>query len=82
MKTARWIVWKRKNTIYLSTIERNEIVASLINLKNKLIEQGRYAWFQIEEKVADKLEHEGLDINYNPTSIGLMCEAILDKLPN
>ena len=73
---------KAENTIYLSTIERNEIVASLINLKNKLIEQGRYAWFQIEEKVADKLEHEGLDINYNPTSIGLMCEAILDKLPN
>ena len=28
--------------IYLSTKERNEIVASLINLKNKLIEQGRY----------------------------------------
>lgn len=73
---------KAENTIYLSTIERNEIVASLINLKNKLIEQGRYAWFQIEEKVADKLEHEGLDINYNPTSIGLMCEAILDKLTN
>ncbi len=40
------------------------------------------AWFEIEEKVADKLEYEGLDINYNPTSIGLMCEAILDKLPN
>ena len=73
---------EEKYHIYLSTKERNEIVASLINLKNKLIEQGRYAWFQIEEKVADKLEHEGLDINYNPTSIGLMCEAILDKLPN
>ena len=28
--------------IYLSTKERNEIVASLTNLKNKLIEQGRY----------------------------------------
>ena len=28
--------------IYLSTKERNEIVVSLINLKNKLIEQGRY----------------------------------------
>ena len=28
--------------IYLSTKERNEIVAFLINLKNKLIEQGRY----------------------------------------
>ena len=30
-----------KYHIYLSTRERNEIVASLINLKNKLIEQGR-----------------------------------------
>ena len=31
-----------KYHIYLSTKERNEIVISLINLKNKLIEQGRY----------------------------------------
>ena len=31
-----------KYHIYLSTRERNEIVASLVNLKNKLIEQGRY----------------------------------------
>ena len=31
-----------KYHIHLSTKERNEIVASLINLKNKLIEQGRY----------------------------------------
>lgn len=31
-----------KYHIYLSTKERNEIVASIINLKNKLIEQGRY----------------------------------------
>lgn len=31
-----------KYHIYLSTKERNEIVYSLINLKNKLIEQGRY----------------------------------------
>ena len=31
-----------KYHIYLSTKERNEIVDSLINLKNKLIEQGRY----------------------------------------
>lgn len=34
---------EEKYHIYLSTKERNEIVASLINLKNKLIEQGRYA---------------------------------------
>lgn len=31
-----------KYHIYLSTKERNEIVTFLINLKNKLIEQGRY----------------------------------------
>ena len=31
-----------KYHIFLSTKERNEIVAFLINLKNKLIEQGRY----------------------------------------
>ena len=31
-----------KYHIYLSTKGRNEIVAFLINLKNKLIEQGRY----------------------------------------
>ena len=31
-----------KYHIYLRTKERNEIVVSLINLKNKLIEQGRY----------------------------------------
>jgi len=31
-----------KYHIYLSTKERNEIVAFLINLKNKLIAQGRY----------------------------------------
>lgn len=31
-----------KYHIYLSTKERNEIVAFLINLKNKLIEQCRY----------------------------------------
>lgn len=31
-----------KYHIYLSTKERNEIVAFLINLKNKLIEQARY----------------------------------------
>ena len=32
----------KKHHIYLSTKERNEIVAFLINLKNKLIEQVRY----------------------------------------
>ncbi len=38
------------------------------------------AWVEIEDKVANKLECEGFDIDYNPTPIGLMCEGILDKL--
>ena len=33
---------ENKHHIYLCTEERNQIIASLINLKNKLIEQGGY----------------------------------------
>ena len=33
---------ENKYHIYLSTEERNQIIASLIGLKNKLIEQGKY----------------------------------------
>ena len=41
-----------KYHIYLSTRERNEIVASLINQKNKLIEQGRYTHYVVvDEKI-------------------------------
>ena len=43
-----------KYHIYLSTRERNEIVASLINLKNKLIEQGRYT-DAVDEKINQML---------------------------
>ncbi len=39
-----------KYRIYLSTRKRNEIVAPLINLKNKLIEQGRYT-DAVDEKI-------------------------------
>lgn len=35
---------------------------------------------QIENVVADKLQCSGFDINYEPTSIGKMCESILDEL--
>ena len=36
--------------------------------------------FQIENTVADELQRLGFDINYEPTSIGKMCESILDEL--
>ena len=35
-------VKENKYHIYLNTEERNQIIASLVGLKNKLIEQGRY----------------------------------------
>ena len=35
-------VRKNKYHIYLNTEERNQIIASLVGLKNKLIEQGKY----------------------------------------
>lgn len=33
---------ENKYHIYLSTEERNQIIVSLVGLKNKLIEQGKY----------------------------------------
>lgn len=38
-------------------------------------------WVQIEDTVGDRLVLAELDKQYNPTPIGKMCEAILDKLP-
>ena len=35
---------------------------------------------QIEDTVADELQYSGFDENYKPTSVGLMCESILDEL--
>ena len=35
---------------------------------------------KIEDIVADKLQISGFDKNYEVTSIGLMCESILDQL--
>lgn len=34
---------ENKYHIYFNTEERNQIIASLVGLKNKLIEQGKYA---------------------------------------
>lgn len=36
---------------------------------------------EIEDIVADALQINGFDDDYNPTSIGVMCESILDKIP-
>lgn len=38
-------------------------------------------WIGIEETIGDTLLLSGLDINYNPNAIGLMCEEILAKIP-
>ncbi len=38
-------------------------------------------WVLLEDKCADKLSLLGLDNEYNPTKIGLICESILDKIP-
>jgi len=38
-------------------------------------------WGEIEDIVADALQINGFDDDYNPTSIGVMCESILDKIP-
>ena len=47
---------------------------------NNLSEEDDY-WIDIEDTVADRLQYDGFDKGYKPTSIGLMCEAILDKIP-
>lgn len=38
-------------------------------------------WVNIEDVVADRLQYDGFDEKYEPTSTGLMCESILDKIP-
>lgn len=55
-----------KYHIYLSTKERNEIVASLINLKNKLIEQGRYT--DLVDEIMIKLQKQTFDDRGNSSS--------------
>lgn len=55
-----------KYHIYLSTKERNEIVASLINLKNKLIEQGRYT--DLVGEIMIKLQKQTFDGRGNSSS--------------
>ena len=55
-----------KYHIYLSTKERNEIVASLIHLKNKLIEQGRYT--DLVDEIMIKLQKQTFDGRGNSSS--------------
>ena len=55
-----------KYHIYLSAKERNEIVASLINLKNKLIEQGRYT--DLVDEIMIKLQKQTFDGRGNSSS--------------
>ena len=38
-------------------------------------------WVLLEDKCAEVLSLFGLDDNYNPTEMGLICESILDKIP-
>ncbi len=38
-------------------------------------------WISIEEIIGDELTLKGLDIDYNPNAIGLICEEILAKIP-
>lgn len=35
---------------------------------------------EIEDAVADRLEYDGLDKDYMPTTIGKLCEDILYKI--
>lgn len=38
-------------------------------------------WFEIEDRIGDELSTNGLDKDYKPNSIGVVCESILSKLP-
>ena len=38
-------------------------------------------WGEIEDIVADALQINGFDEDYKATSIGIMCESILDEIP-
>ena len=60
-----------KYHIYLSTKERNEIVACLINLKNKLIEQGRYT-DAVDDVLCKVLKKRKLKLNMCKRHLGLM----------
>lgn len=37
-------------------------------------------WIAIEDTVADRLEYDGFDDDYEPTPVGWMCESILDVI--
>ena len=38
-------------------------------------------WCELEEKDGDTFEFSGLDDDYRPNDIGLICDRILSKIP-
>lgn len=60
-------------------IELMESIGLHCDFQN-LSEEDDY-WADIEEQVGDELVISGLDENYNPNSIGKICESIIDKIP-
>lgn len=72
-----------KYHIYLSTKERNEIVASLINLKNKLIEQGRYTHYVVVGEKINQIARIAnaksvIDVPHLKKEIDKLDEFIID----
>ncbi len=68
--------------MFMFTEEEIELMESIglhCDFQN-LSEEDDY-WADIEDQVGDKLMISGLDENYNPNSIGKICESIIDKIP-
>lgn len=64
------------------TNQEIEFLKSLgLNLDYDHIADWDMEWADVEERVGDELVMQGLDENYNPNPIGVICEGILDKLP-
>lgn len=64
------------------TKQEIEFLKSLgLKLDYDNIENWDMEWAEVEDRVGDELVMRGLDENYNPNRIGVICEAILDKLP-
>lgn len=64
------------------TKQEIEFLKSLdLKLDYKHIDDWDTEWAEVEDRVGDELVMRGLDKNYNPNRIGVICESILDKLP-
>ncbi|MFD1464647.1 hypothetical protein ACFQ4L_00885 [Lapidilactobacillus mulanensis] len=48
-----------------------------VHFSKKLSDQD---YINIEEKASNLLQTEGFDVNYEPTELGTMCEAIIDSI--